>query len=342
MPLEQLLALYGCAGSSSVAAAEPISTHNLSSSNRRRKRRQHFSRDDESRETATQLPYTAIEVLSSSSSSTTTDVPITQNLAAKITEEIVVIDDDDDEDDEGDEGDAQKGEVKSDLHTFYHSGDGGDGVESISVLSSDEEDYKPNLDALPEFRKQIMIGSGFQATIPQLEPLVNGAVTQPTSAGELIWDPCQLSEQEVVAFIKWAATDVNEEDSLAVLHRCQFDVNRALKMVGNENQAQQQMQQWQTEEEEAFVIGLNECGKDFGRILNTQPVLTERRRCIGDLVLHYYLNKSKYGVAKHQNGAAADQLPSTDEQNNRDRNSQSLRTWMCPTTLARKSSTDTN
>ncbi|XP_049537741.1 mesoderm induction early response protein 1 [Anopheles darlingi] len=216
------------------------------------------------------------------------------------------------EDDEEDEED--EGEEPSELRQLFEP------INDSQAQSEDEEDgdYIPD----EEVKKTIMVGSDFQAVIPEGLCRYDDALPY-ENEDKLLWNPTVLNEQEIEDFlVKITAapgmvvgagagtpkggTDPqansvyaiplgshlrDDEQSLYLLQQCGHNIDEALRRRRITNNAvpapEQQMSIWSEEECRNFENGLRVHGKDFHMIQQTKV----RTRSVGELVQFYYLWK---------------------------------------------------
>lgn len=172
--------------------------------------------------------------------------------------------------------------------------------------SEDEEDaeYNPDKD---DFKKCIMVGSEFQASIPEGLCRYDDALPYEND-DKLLWDPSKLSdnaieeylfkthsnnatqksenEKHIIAKEKYLRDD---EQALFLLLQCGQNMEEALRRRRINSLANQtdSMSIWSEEECRNFENGLRSFGKDFHTIQQTKV----RTRSVGELVQFYYLWK---------------------------------------------------
>ncbi|KAJ6641048.1 Mesoderm induction early response protein 1 [Pseudolycoriella hygida] len=182
-------------------------------------------------------------------------------------------------------------------------------------LSEEEEDgdYSPDED---EVKKTIMVGSEFQAVIP--EGLCKYGDELPyENEDKLVWDPSKLKEREVENYQRKTYSIANDpknsnpektttvltvplgghmrddEQMLFLLLQCGHNVDEALRRrrisvaSGPAAVAANEMSEWSEEECRNFECGLRMYGKDF----HTIQQLKVKTRSVGELVQFYYLWK---------------------------------------------------
>ncbi|XP_035778654.1 mesoderm induction early response protein 1-like isoform X2 [Anopheles albimanus] len=216
------------------------------------------------------------------------------------------------EDDEEDDDD--EGEEPSELRQLFEP------INDSQAQSEDEEDgdYIPD----EEVKKTIMVGSDFQAVIPEGLCRYDDALPY-ENEDKLLWNPTVLNEQEIEDFLvkitaapgmvvgagagtpkSGADPQANsvyaiplgshlrdDEQSLYLLQQCGHNIDEALRRRRITNNAvpapEQQMSIWSEEECRNFENGLRVHGKDFHMIQQTKV----RTRSVGELVQFYYLWK---------------------------------------------------
>ncbi|XP_059740749.1 mesoderm induction early response protein 1 isoform X5 [Bos javanicus] len=201
----------------------------------------------------------------------------------------------------------------------------------IEEESEEDEDYIPSED----WKKEIMVGSMFQAEIPVgiCRYKENEKVYE--NDDQLLWDPEYLPEDKVIVFLKDASRRTGDEkgveaipegshikdneQALYELVKCNFDTEEALRRLRfNVKAAREELSVWTEEECRNFEQGLKAYGKDF-HLIQANKV---RTRSVGECVAFYYMwkkserydffaqqtrfGKKKYnlhpGVTKHHQG----------------------------------------
>ncbi|XP_065351208.1 mesoderm induction early response protein 1-like isoform X2 [Cloeon dipterum] len=186
---------------------------------------------------------------------------------------------------------------------------------SKGTNSNDEEDeedydYSPEED---EWKKTIMVGTDYQASIPESLSKYGDALPY-ENEDKLLWDPMRLPEHEVTEYLRKAARPSSplqtpgatpstmgplplgahlrdDENALYVLQQCSFDSSEALRRI-NLGAQPTSMDVWSEEECRNFENGIRIYGKDFYSI-QAHRVKT---RTVGELVQFYYLWKK---TARH-------------------------------------------
>ncbi|KAG2461381.1 MIER1 protein, partial [Polypterus senegalus] len=206
-----------------------------------------------------------------------------------------------DEEDEEEEEEEDLEEVDND----DNSGSSGDMQQNKACNDNDEEsdddeDYIPSED----WKKEIMVGSMFQAETPVglCKYKENEKVYE--NDDQLLWNPDNLSEIKVVEFLTEASKRTGEEkgvdaipegshikdneQALYELVKCNFDAEEALRRLRfNVKAAREELSVWTEEECRNFEQGLKAYGKDF-HLIQANKV---RTRSVGECVSFYYMWK---------------------------------------------------
>nr|XP_045005505.1 mesoderm induction early response protein 1 isoform X5 [Jaculus jaculus] len=170
----------------------------------------------------------------------------------------------------------------------------------IEEESEEDEDYIPSED----WKKEIMVGSMFQAEIPVgiCRYKENEKVYE--NDDQLLWDPECLPEDKVIVFLKDASRRTGDEkgveaipegshikdneQALYELVKCNFDTEEALRRLRfNVKAAREELSVWTEEECRNFEQGLKAYGKDF-HLIQANKV---RTRSVGECVAFYYMWK---------------------------------------------------
>lgn len=209
---------------------------------------------------------------------------------------------------EDEEDEDQSGGTLRQLFAPIVGGGGGGGNAEGQAQSEDEEDgdYIPD----EEVKKTIMVGSDFQAQIPEGLCRYDDALPY-ENEDKLLWNPTVLGEDSIEEYLlKIAAgaaantgtpqtTSVysiplgrhlrDDEQGLYLLQQCGHNIDEALrrKRINAVPVAEQQMSIWSEEECRNFENGLRIHGKDFHMIQQSKV----RTRSVGELVQFYYLWK---------------------------------------------------
>ncbi|XP_055599238.1 mesoderm induction early response protein 1 [Uranotaenia lowii] len=179
---------------------------------------------------------------------------------------------------------------------------------SAQAQSEDEEDgdYIPD----EEVKKTIMVGSDFQAQIPEGLCRYDDALPY-ENEDKLLWNPEILAEDLIVEYLQKIASGAasnngtpqtnsvfsiplgkhlrDDEQGLYLLQQCGHNMDEALrrKRINAVPVADQPMSIWSEEECRNFENGLRIHGKDFHMIQQSKV----RTRSVGELVQFYYLWK---------------------------------------------------
>lgn len=167
----------------------------------------------------------------------------------------------------------------------------------------EEEDYDYSPDE-EEWRKTIMVGSDYQAGIPEGLCKYDDALPY-ENEDKLLWNPVSLSEKDVEDFLVKAQEPLvnnaqgvsaiptgthtrDDEQALYLLLQCGYNVEEALRRRRmNVVPPTDTMSLWSEEECRNFENGLRSYGKDFHLIQQNKV----RTRSVGELVQFYYLWK---------------------------------------------------
>lgn len=166
------------------------------------------------------------------------------------------------------------------------------------VNEEDEYFYNPDDDTNRVILKTIMVGSDFQAQVP--ESLCKYDDARPyENEDKLIWDPNAIDPESVENYLKTAAS-LNRpiipigkhlrdnEQALYLLQQCGHNVEEALRRLRmNVSLYNDNMSPWSEEECRNFEAGVRIFGKNF--YLTQQNKV--RTRSVGELVQFYYLWK---------------------------------------------------
>ncbi|XP_038608180.1 mesoderm induction early response protein 1 isoform X5 [Tachyglossus aculeatus] len=170
----------------------------------------------------------------------------------------------------------------------------------IEEESEEDEDYIPSED----WKKEIMVGSMFQAEIPVgiCKYKENEKVYE--NDDQLLWNPDFLFEEKVIEFLNEASRRTGDEKGLEAipegshikdneqalyeLVKCNFDTEEALRRLRfNVKAAREELSVWTEEECRNFEQGLKAYGKDF-HLIQANKV---RTRSVGECVAFYYMWK---------------------------------------------------
>lgn len=175
-------------------------------------------------------------------------------------------------------------------------------LRSDSRISEEEEDYdySPDEEDYKKLNKTIMVGSDYQAVIPEGLRYYDDALPYEND-DKLLWDPSSIESSEVEDFLKKASalnkrSDVlqlgpklrDDEQALYLLQQCGHNVEEALRRIKiNTIPPPDAMSLWSEEECRNFESGIRAYGKNF-HVIQQNKV---RTRSVGELVQFYYLWK---------------------------------------------------
>lgn len=199
------------------------------------------------------------------------------------------------EDDSSDDMDSGNYYELSSLPTSY----------PVSYSSRKNESRNDSAIGLP-LRKSIMVGSSYQATVPELirKPPYSDKKKPYTGEDKLLWNPYKLSDKEIekylatvqkinferargVAAIPRGAHTRDDEQALYLLLQCGFNIEKALQKIKSSPPPNNSSSHWTEEECKSFESGIRIYGKEFFLIHNNKV----KSRSVGDLVQFYYLWK---------------------------------------------------
>ncbi|EAT37478.1 AAEL010533-PA [Aedes aegypti] len=215
--------------------------------------------------------------------------------------------DEEEEDDDEDDDEATGGDPTDGARSYSSTQVASAGADT-QAQSEDEEDgdYIPD----EEVKKTIMVGSDFQAVIPEGLCRYDDALPY-ENEDKLLWNPTVLGEDLIEEYLKKIAAAASsntgtphtnsvfsiplgkhlrdDEQGLYLLQQCGHNVDEALrrKRINAVPVAEQQMSIWSEEECRNFENGLRIHGKDFHMIQQSKV----RTRSVGELVQFYYLWK---------------------------------------------------
>ncbi|KAB7494048.1 Mesoderm induction early response protein 3 [Armadillidium nasatum] len=167
----------------------------------------------------------------------------------------------------------------------------------------DEDGEEGSGEEEEDWRKTIMIGSAYQAQVP--EGLQAYGDTPPyENEDRLLWEPGMMTPEKVENYLNTLSkrnktsqgvgalplgTHVRDDEyALHLLLQCGYNVEEALRRHKmNPNKPVSQMTLWSEEECRNFENGLKTYGKDFHLIQQNKV----RTRSVGELVQFYYLWK---------------------------------------------------
>ncbi|NXS69582.1 MIER1 protein, partial [Pandion haliaetus] len=170
----------------------------------------------------------------------------------------------------------------------------------IEEESEEDEDYIPSED----WKKEIMVGSMFQAEIPSGTCKYKENEKVYENDDQLLWNPDFLPEDKVIEFLNEASRRTGDEKGLDAipegshikdneqalyeLVKCNFDTEESLRRLRfNVKAAREELSVWTEEECRNFEQGLKVYGKDF-HVIQANKV---RTRSVGECVAFYYMWK---------------------------------------------------
>ncbi|TRY77630.1 hypothetical protein DNTS_005779 [Danionella cerebrum] len=166
---------------------------------------------------------------------------------------------------------------------------------------SEDEDYVP----LEDWKKEIMVGSMYQAETPVGLSKYKDDEKVYENDDQLLWNPELLPEEKVVEFLTEACKRSGDEEGVQVipegsrikdneqalyeLFKCNFNAEEALeRLTFNMKTAKEEMSVWMKEECHDLEKGLKDYGKDFSSIqANNQITLGKRKYSLRPGVLVY-------------------------------------------------------
>ncbi|KYO36896.1 mesoderm induction early response protein 1 [Alligator mississippiensis] len=212
------------------------------------------------------------------------------------------------EEEEDEEEEEEEGDDDEDVDNDDNSGCSGEnkGIVAIPLPSEIEEESEEDEDYIPseDWKKEIMVGSMFQAEIPVgiCKYRENEKVYE--NDDQLLWNPDHLSEDKVIEFLNEASRRTGDEKGLDAipegshikdneqalyeLVKCNFDTEESLRRLRfNVKAAREELSVWTEEECRNFEQGLKAYGKDF-HLIQANKV---RTRSVGECVAFYYMWK---------------------------------------------------
>lgn len=162
----------------------------------------------------------------------------------------------------------------------------------------DDGDYTPDEE---EWKKIIMVGSDYQAVIPEGLCSYDDALPY-ENEDKLLWNPTMVEEKVAEDYMRNVCalntgSDVDavpqgkqlrdDEEALYLLQQCGHNVEEALRRRRISSQAPAHASLWSEEECRNFENGLKAHGKDFHLIRQNKV----RTRSVGELVQFYYIWK---------------------------------------------------
>ncbi|KAL7289031.1 hypothetical protein TKK_0016986 [Trichogramma kaykai] len=174
-------------------------------------------------------------------------------------------------------------------------------LRSVSRPQSEEEDddcdYSPDEE---EWKKTIMVGTDYQAAIPEGLCRYDDALPY-ENEDKILWNPHHMNENDVQEFLEHAMVPSikfstlpngihirDDEQALYLLLQCGYNLEEALRRRRmNAIPPNESVSLWSEEECHNFESGLRSYGKDFHLIQKNKV----RTRSVGELVQFYYLWK---------------------------------------------------
>lgn len=162
----------------------------------------------------------------------------------------------------------------------------------------DDYDYSPDED---DWKKTIMVGSDYQAAIPEGLCSYDDALPY-ENEDKLLWQPTYLDEKVTEDYMRKISTMNSgsgieaiprgkqlrdDEEALFLLQQCGHNVEEALRRRRISAQTPAHASLWSEEECRNFENGLKAHGKDFHLIRQNKV----RTRSVGELVQFYYIWK---------------------------------------------------
>ncbi|XP_037925402.1 mesoderm induction early response protein 1 [Hermetia illucens] len=299
MPIEELLALYNCSGSHvpPSALSPPARDSKKGSGN-------NGTNNVYNNQRTTNNKTGISESKLRKNISSKKDESSKENRS--VAEEMILEEFDDEEEDEIKE--------TSQLRELYPETYGSHDKRLLRTISrqqtddDDDGDYSPDED---EFKKTIMVGSEFQAVIPEGFFKYDDALPY-ENEDKLLWDPSRIAEDDTEKYLQNAIQAKqqqngnsnymfagvgsipvgshlrDDEQALYLLLQCGHNTDEALRRKRiNAVPSSEQMTSWSEDECRNFESGIRIYGKDFHTIQHTKV----RTRSVGELVQFYYLWK---------------------------------------------------
>ncbi|XP_044756429.1 mesoderm induction early response protein 1 [Coccinella septempunctata] len=174
-------------------------------------------------------------------------------------------------------------------------------LRSVSRVGEEEDedyDYSPDEEDWHKTNKTIMVGSDYQAQIP--DGLCHYGDALPyENDDKLLWNPYLIKPEDVENYLRKAATIFkpsipvgnqlkDDEQALYLLQQCGHNTDEALRRLRmNVISNTDSMSLWSEEECRNFESGIRSYGKNF-HVIQQNKV---RTRSVGELVQFYYLWK---------------------------------------------------
>jgi hypothetical protein len=168
-----------------------------------------------------------------------------------------------------------------------------------------------------EWKKTIMIGTSYQASIPEGLCKYDDALPY-ENEDKLLWEPSPITDSDIEQFLKKSREPLtiddtvnsiptgthvrDDEQALYLLLQCGYNVEEGLRRRKmNSVLPSETMSLWSEEECKNFENGLRIYGKDFHLIQQNKV----RTRSVGELVQFYYLWKK---TERHEAFASKERL----------------------------------
>lgn len=179
-------------------------------------------------------------------------------------------------------------------------------IPSNYSYNSRQNDNKNDSSIGLPLRKSIMVGSSYQASIPELvkKPPYSDKKKPYSGEDKPLWNPYKIADDDVqnylstvqgihfekargVAAIPRGAHTRDDEQALYLLLQCGHNVDKAVQKVKTSPQPNNTASYWTEEECKSFESGIRIYGKEFF-LIHTNKV---KSRSVGELVQFYYLWK---------------------------------------------------
>ncbi|XP_065207166.1 mesoderm induction early response protein 1-like [Planococcus citri] len=176
---------------------------------------------------------------------------------------------------------------------------------SYNSRKTDTKNESNSTIGLP-LRKSIMVGSSYQATIPELIKKPPYADKKKPYSGEdkLLWSPFKINDKEVekylsnvhkinyekargITAIPRGTHTRDDEQALYTLHQSGYNIDKTLQKIKGAPVNTDTSSYWSEEECKSFESGIRIYGKEFF-LIHTNKV---KSRTVGELVQFYYLWK---------------------------------------------------
>ncbi|CAL1276457.1 unnamed protein product [Larinioides sclopetarius] len=162
-----------------------------------------------------------------------------------------------------------------------------------SNILSDEEDAGSSRKKESEIR----VGTEYQCEVP--DSIEDDVPDRPSSPDTLLWNPKALPEDIVDYYLRSVGCRdaVDEEKALWLLHRCEYNVDEAVRRHSFMPPISQNNSSWSECERSCFERGYRIYGKNFSSI---QKMI--RSKSAEDIIEYYYLWKNKRLKKSTMNG----------------------------------------